>query len=272
MKIFKTVIFLMYLMVFCTSMLQAQSVAINSTGASPDNSASLDVSANNKGILIPRVALSNSLDVTTILAPATSLLVYNTATAGTSPNQVLPGYYFWNGSKWVDFISSTGGGGIVGEIRTMIQAADFDGWIVLDGRAVSTLTPSQQVVALTLGFTSTIPDASNTYLTQNGNGLGSVVGSNSVVLTQANLPNINFNGNTNSAGTHTHTTSQMVSTNNANTNGSTFVTDNNVYVADNTSLAGEHTHTATVSSGGSNSPINKTPQTISVKMFIYLGF
>jgi hypothetical protein len=29
------------------------------------------------------------------------LLVYNTANAGTSPNQVVPGYYYWNGSRWV---------------------------------------------------------------------------------------------------------------------------------------------------------------------------
>jgi hypothetical protein len=29
------------------------------------------------------------------------MLVYNTATAGVSPNNVVPGFYYWNGSKWI---------------------------------------------------------------------------------------------------------------------------------------------------------------------------
>ncbi|MFN7014613.1 MAG: hypothetical protein ACK4ON_10135, partial [Bacteroidia bacterium] len=79
----------------------AQNVGINATGVAPDNSAMLDIDASNKGLLIPRVALSGTNDVTTISSPATSLLVYNTATAGTPPNNVIPGYYYWNGTVWV---------------------------------------------------------------------------------------------------------------------------------------------------------------------------
>ncbi len=44
----------------------------------PDVSAALDVVANNKGLLIPRVALQSIYDDATILSPATGLLVYNT--------------------------------------------------------------------------------------------------------------------------------------------------------------------------------------------------
>ena len=76
-------------------------VGINTTGATPDNSAGLDVKFTNKGILIPRVALSDITSASPISSPATSLMVYNTATAGTSPNNVVPGYYYWNGSQWV---------------------------------------------------------------------------------------------------------------------------------------------------------------------------
>jgi hypothetical protein len=43
-------------------------------------SAMLDVSAPNKGILIPRVSLTSSLDISTVPSPVTSLLVYNTST------------------------------------------------------------------------------------------------------------------------------------------------------------------------------------------------
>jgi hypothetical protein len=66
----------------------------------PHNSAKLDVSATNKGFLPPRIALLSMTDVVTIASPATGLIIYNTATAGTTPNNVLPGYYYWDGSKW----------------------------------------------------------------------------------------------------------------------------------------------------------------------------
>lgn len=66
----------------------------------PHASAKLDVSATNKGFLPPRIALLSTTDVTTITSPATGLVVYNTNTAGNSPNAVVPGYYYWDGSKW----------------------------------------------------------------------------------------------------------------------------------------------------------------------------
>ena len=58
-------------------------------------SAMLDVASSNKGVLIPRVALSSTADISTIVSPATSLLVYNTATVGIPPNNVSPGFYYW---------------------------------------------------------------------------------------------------------------------------------------------------------------------------------
>src|ERR1019366_7762991 len=69
----------------------------------PAASAKLDVTSTNKGFLPPRVALTATSDVSTIASPATGLLVYNTATAGTSPNNVVPGYYYYNGTAWVIF-------------------------------------------------------------------------------------------------------------------------------------------------------------------------
>jgi hypothetical protein len=66
----------------------------------PHASAKLDVSATNKGFLPPRIALLSITDIATIVSPANGLIIYNTATAGTTPNNVLPGYYYWDGSKW----------------------------------------------------------------------------------------------------------------------------------------------------------------------------
>ncbi|MFZ6012726.1 MAG: hypothetical protein ACOYXT_20440 [Bacteroidota bacterium] len=91
----------------------SQNVGINATGATPDASAMLDITSTSTGLLIPRVALTASNSASPITSPATSLLVYNTATAGTSPNNVVPGYYYWSGSAWIPFLvsSATSNGG-----------------------------------------------------------------------------------------------------------------------------------------------------------------
>lgn len=66
----------------------------------PHASAKLDVTSTDKGFLPPRIALLSTSDVATIVSPANGLIIYNTATAGTTPNNVIPGYYYWDGSKW----------------------------------------------------------------------------------------------------------------------------------------------------------------------------
>lgn len=66
----------------------------------PNQSAQLEISSSNKGFLPPRVALIATNLADPIANPALGLLVYNTATFGGSPNNVVPGYYYWNGSSW----------------------------------------------------------------------------------------------------------------------------------------------------------------------------
>jgi hypothetical protein len=91
--------FLIAILLLVTTALHAQ-VGINTTGASPDPSAGLDINFTDKGLLPPRVALTSITSAGPVTSPATGLLVYNTATAGASPNNVAPGYYCWNGTKW----------------------------------------------------------------------------------------------------------------------------------------------------------------------------
>ncbi len=86
----------------------AQNVGINNDGTLPHASAMLDVKHPNKGMLVPRVALTSTTDAATIPSPAVSLLVYNTATAG----GVTPGYYYWSGTAWL--MLSTGSGAASG--------------------------------------------------------------------------------------------------------------------------------------------------------------
>ena len=95
--------------------LHAQSVGIGTSNPHP--SARLHISDNARGLLIPNVALDSTTDVTTVSSPATSLLVYNTKTAGTGVTAVSPGFYYWNGSKWVRLAISGAGGGNAWRLR-----------------------------------------------------------------------------------------------------------------------------------------------------------
>ncbi len=87
-----------------------QGVALNSTGAPAAASSVLDLNtgnSGNKGFLPEQVALTASNVAGPVTSPATGLLVYNTATAGTTPNNVTPGYYYWDGAKWVRILTSS---------------------------------------------------------------------------------------------------------------------------------------------------------------------
>lgn len=94
-------IVLLLISLFLVNLAFSQNVGINSDGALPDGSAMLDIKSTNKGLLIPRIALTGTNLAAPVTSPDTSLLVYNTATAGTSPNNVTPGFYYWDGAKWV---------------------------------------------------------------------------------------------------------------------------------------------------------------------------
>lgn len=71
----------------------------------PVPSAQLDVSSSTKGFLPPRVALTSTTIGAPVNDPASGLLIYNTATAGTFPNNVLPGYYYWSGTSWFPVVN-----------------------------------------------------------------------------------------------------------------------------------------------------------------------
>jgi hypothetical protein len=53
-----------------------------------------------KGMMLPRISLTSTIDVTTVPSPIVSFLVYNTVRAGASPYTIVPGFYYWNGSQW----------------------------------------------------------------------------------------------------------------------------------------------------------------------------
>ncbi|MCX7650087.1 MAG: hypothetical protein N2050_05985, partial [Flavobacteriales bacterium] len=78
--------------------LLAQGVGVNTDGSAPDASALLDVKSSDKGLLVPRVSLTDVTSASPITAPASGLLVYNTNASVTGGSGV--GFYVWLGSAW----------------------------------------------------------------------------------------------------------------------------------------------------------------------------
>ncbi len=140
--------FLVLVSVFLTGHLFAQSVGINADGTVPNSSAMLDVSAPNKGLLIPQIHLTGVNDVTTISSPAASLLVYNLAIT----NGLVAGYYYNGGTAaapvWTKLATgvvtvgpagATGNQGLQG-IQGVVGAAGPKGDLGLTGAAGTTGT------------------------------------------------------------------------------------------------------------------------------------
>ena len=92
----------------------SQNVGISETAITPDASSILEIRSTDKGVLIPRIQLTSATDVTTISNPANSMLVYNISSAGTEPNNVISGYYYWSTdqSRWL----------LIGNINTLPQS------------------------------------------------------------------------------------------------------------------------------------------------------
>ncbi len=85
------------------SFISFSQVGIGTTN--PNASSELDVTATNKGMLIPRVSLVNTNLPTPVTNPVESLLVYNTNASVLNGQGT--GYYYWDGAQWVSLVSSS---------------------------------------------------------------------------------------------------------------------------------------------------------------------
>lgn len=86
-------------LLFLTKDVAAQ-VAIGTTTL--EDGAIFQMESDNKGLLIPRVALTSRLDISTIHpSQVEGLWVYNTASAGSGNYRVSPGMYFWDSDEWI---------------------------------------------------------------------------------------------------------------------------------------------------------------------------
>ena len=195
----------------------------------------------------------------------------------------------------------------LGDVKTGIQTGDHNGWVKLDGRLKSTLTASQQTQATVLGIGANLPDATNAVLMQSSGTLGTVTGSMSTTIAQNQLPNItptitvnNTVATMQSAGSHQHPVAIVSSTvggyaagnPSAFKNGMAPTTEADADITDRSGTAtysttgiigsaGDHSHamnahshsaSATSINGGvTQQAIDKTPRSLVVNTFIYLG-
>lgn len=142
----------------------------------PNASAKLDVSSSNLGFLPPRIALTAANAFSPIAgtsSAATGLLVYNTASAGTAPNNVVPGYYYWNGTTWIQI----SGGLVIDNSKTSSFSL-----ATADNNKVFLITSAS---AVTVTVPSTLPVGFSCQVIQGGVGIITFAGS-SVTLNSSN--------------------------------------------------------------------------------------
>src|SRR6476661_1771750 len=91
---------LLFALVFTSSFAQ---VGVGTTTPA----AALDITSSTNGVLIPRVALTATNVSAPVVNPqggglTSGTLVWNTNTSGVSPNNVIPGFYYWDATalKW----------------------------------------------------------------------------------------------------------------------------------------------------------------------------
>lgn len=249
----------------------AQVKISNSSGVINSESVlQLESATNDQGFLLTRIPLQQTNLPNPLSAHTAGIIVYNTATAGTIPNNVTPGLYYNNGAKWVKLTTK---GPKIGDVKNSFQSADHNGWYLLNGRAVTTLAVNPRAKATALGFAANLPDATDRYLknTSGSDAITALAGADTFTLTQARLPNVNFTGTTNATANHTHTyTDNPATTINVAAGTNNPLAANN-QLATNVITAGSHNHTISFSLGGSSQPVNFEPGNIITNVFIYLG-
>ena len=175
-------------------------------------------------------------------ADQTGAIIYITNVSGGNNtgqrlNITALGYYYFDGALWQKLNTPQP---VVrdGDIMQSFKASDYDGWYLLDGRALSSLPDKAKAAAVSLGFTTNLPDARDRVLKtkDTSEGLASIGGTNSMSITRANLPDISLSGSITgtlaSAGAHTHTASSTLDAGGAH----------NHTVNGNLAAGGEHSH------------------------------
>jgi len=245
---------------------------------------------NTDGMLIPRIDRQRAQNMG--IVEISTIIYISDYTTGSqtvkAQNIDANGFYYYNGSVW-EKINKPLLSYPVGTITQSFKSADYNGWFLLNGRAISMLPVRAQVAAASLGLTTTLYDATDRTLKTKSvaENIGDTGGSNSVVILQSNLPNINLttsvSGTALSSGLHAHGTDTggsflyggtSVGNNGTGHGGSASPGLFGGVGVGNTGVSANHTHTftgTTATNLGSGQSLNNRSAYVVVNTFIYLG-
>jgi hypothetical protein len=165
----------------------------------------------------------------------------------------------------------------VGDIKDGYTTTDHEGWYLLDGRALTSLSSTAQTNAATIGFTGSLPNFSGKYARtgETGTSLSTIGGIASYNLTKANMPNFAMTAIAALNGDHNHGTSDIRfgQLNLPPYAGLWGYTGPIQLFAEgkSTSTSLNHTHTVSLNSNGGGQPISLSPAYIALNTFVYLG-
>lgn len=112
-KINKSILTMTAILFFAASYAQ---VGIGTT--TPDTNAEIDITSTNRGVLLPRLALTGTANVAPLSAHVAGMITYNTNTAG----DVTPGFYYNDGTQWIRIGSASNDWTLTGNAGTTAGA------------------------------------------------------------------------------------------------------------------------------------------------------
>lgn len=145
---------LVLMAVTSTSRVLAQGVAVNASGSPVDASAMLDVSATDKGMLVPRMTSAQRIGISN---PATGLLVYQTD--GTS------GFYYNSGTPSVPAWTLLSGGAPTGSAGGDLTGTYPNPTLKVTAVTAGSYGSATQVPTYTVDSKGRVTSASNTTIT-----------------------------------------------------------------------------------------------------------
>ncbi len=242
---------------FCLANMAMAQVGVGTTDPQADldvrttNPAAPDASA---GIAIPQVtALPSS-------GNRAGQVVYLT-TSGR--------YFYYGGTSWQPIYQQVN---TYGDVKYSFQTTDHNGWVLMDGRAKTTLTATQQAAATALGFGESLPDLADKTIvgTSGSKPLGGTGGNASISIAQNQLPDVTLTTSTNGAHTHTAGTSTTYLLSLVGILGYQILNSTTNTTA--TSSSGSHNHTTSSINGGvTQQSLNIQNPYMAVNGFVYLG-
>jgi len=161
----KTFLFRLLLLVAISFMMVDDSYAqmkLGDNATNMNNNAILEMESTNKGVLLPRIALTATDSPAPLTAFVAGMTVYNTAAAGSGTTLVTPGIYYSDGTRWVRNVSSAAGAG-TGVLRVEYTAAQGQ---------------------LTFATPSIITDINKIMLYRNGVLINCTLGSSSTIVSE----------------------------------------------------------------------------------------